>query len=254
MFLHASRARNQASDGGSPRTSRSLRSRRRLGFRSCKRSPCESHGEVLISPTGPRRSPTLTDPPACKPWGIQVVRSAMCMHSLACKSASGEKLNSGTYFVHLCARASCARYARARASAPVARGSTGAACALVDALLRAQCACTRSRASSRVARSSTRGLISYTNARAQVVLRTLVLMQVCECRGAQVVVHVRSLMRSCARNVHALVRVQVCEWRGAQLGDLFRTLMRARKMCYVRSCSCKCASAEGLKWWCMCAR
>ena len=117
-----------------------------------------------------------------------------------------------------------------------------------------QCACTRWRASPRVARSSTRGLILYTNARAQVVLRTLVLMQVCECRGAQVVVHVRSLMRSCARNVHALVRVQVREWRGAQLGDLFRTLTRARTPCYVRSCSCKCASGEVLNWRCMCIR
>ena len=117
-----------------------------------------------------------------------------------------------------------------------------------------QCACTRWRASPRVARSSTRGLILYTYARAQVVLGMLVLVQVRQWRGAQLALHAHSLMRSCALNVHALVRVQVREWRGAQLGDLFRTLMRARKLCYVRSCSCKCASAEGLKWWCMCAR
>ena len=178
----------------------------------------------------------------------------MCMRSFACKSASGEELNSGTYSVHYCARACRATYARALASVLVARCSTGGACAFVDALLRAQCTCARSRASPRVARSSTRGLILYTNARAQVVLRTLVLMQVCECRGAQVVVHVRSLMRSRARNVHALIRVQVREWRGAQLGDLFRTLLRARMPCYVRSCSCKCASGEVLNWRCMCIR
>ena len=43
------------------------------GFRSCERSPCESHGGVLLTPTGPRRSLTPMDPSARKPWGIPAV-------------------------------------------------------------------------------------------------------------------------------------------------------------------------------------
>ena len=42
------------------------------GFRPCERSPCKAHGEVLISPTSPRRSSTRMDPPARTPWGIPV--------------------------------------------------------------------------------------------------------------------------------------------------------------------------------------
>ena len=56
-----------------------LRSRRcsgAMGFRPRERSPCESHSEVLISPTGPRRSLTRMDPPARKPWGVPVVRAS----------------------------------------------------------------------------------------------------------------------------------------------------------------------------------
>ena len=55
------------------------RSRRRadgaLGFRPSQRSPCESRGEVLISPAGPRRSLTRMDPSARKPRGIPVERA-----------------------------------------------------------------------------------------------------------------------------------------------------------------------------------
>ena len=46
------------------------------GFRSCARSPCESHGGVLLNPTGPRRSLTRMDLPARKPWGIRIVTIA----------------------------------------------------------------------------------------------------------------------------------------------------------------------------------
>ena len=45
------------------------------GFRPCERSPCEPLGEVLLNPTGPRRSLTPMDPSARKPWGI----SAVCL-------------------------------------------------------------------------------------------------------------------------------------------------------------------------------
>ena len=46
------------------------------GFRPRERSPCESHGEVLLNPTGPRRSLTRMDLPARKPWGIRIVTIA----------------------------------------------------------------------------------------------------------------------------------------------------------------------------------
>ena len=46
------------------------------GFRPCERSPCEPLGEVLLNPTGPRRSLTRMDLPARKPWGIRIVTIA----------------------------------------------------------------------------------------------------------------------------------------------------------------------------------
>ena len=46
------------------------------GFRPRERSPCESHGGVLLNPAGPRRSLTRMDLPARMPRGIRIVTIA----------------------------------------------------------------------------------------------------------------------------------------------------------------------------------
>ena len=107
------------------------------GFRPCERSPCEPLGEVLLNPTGPRRSLTPMDPSARKPWGIpavclvaRIARTRFACARVAKSSPRSRARASVRAPTPMCAPKRCRYTARVkRTCARVARGSTRNRCA-----------------------------------------------------------------------------------------------------------------------------
>ena len=172
---------------------RSRRCRKSMGFRPCERSPCEPLGEVLLNPTGPRRSLTRIDPPARKPWGIPD------LHVLS----------------NVPVRALCMDCAGVRSSARVTRDSICVACVRKNASARAVHVCNCARAQVR----EWRGAQLATHVRSQMracspCIDALLRTHVREWRGAQLAGHVVPQVSVCALCMCAPVPIMCTSGEG----------------------------------------